>query len=185
MDDWRDPASGTVHGIDGVDLWPSLSAGDVAAPPLPRTWLPTTERSIIWDNRTYTYRLGVDGGGDGAAAVAVAGHMYKLVVNESQANRFTANGTQYMDDKNPCLPTAGTDSEHGNDEARIHARQAAAAKPFVLYLPFNHVHNPQFCSQAWCNSSTAVSPAGTPRTPDVRAIAEGPTLRAAHEPRRV
>lgn len=23
-------------------------------------------------------------------------------------------------------------------------------------MPFNHVHNPQFCSDKWCNTSTAI-----------------------------
>ena len=33
------------------------------------------------------------------------------------------------------------------------SENAANRKPFVLYIPFNHVHNPQFCSKMWCNTS--------------------------------
>ena len=84
-DSWHDPVTQETHGIDGVDLWPTLSIGDDNAPPLPRQWLPTTERSLLWDDR------------------AESGHMYKLVVNESQANRFHRNGSQFMDTDNACL----------------------------------------------------------------------------------
>ncbi len=34
--------------------------------------------------------------------------------------------------------------------------QAAAKKRFVLYVPFSHVHNPQFCSTSWCGTSTVI-----------------------------
>ena len=33
------------------------------------------------------------------------------------------------------------------------AQAQAATKPFFLYIPFNHVHNPNFASVAFCNSS--------------------------------
>ena len=45
-------------------------------------------------------------------------------------------------------------------------RQAQAAKPFVLYMPFNHVHNPQFCSDKWCNTSTAIGNGAAIPNPD-------------------
>ena len=104
-DDWRDPATRETHGIDGVDLWPTLSAGDDNAPPLPRKWLPTTERSLLWDDR------------------AASGHMYKIVVNESQANRFHRNGSQYMDMENACL----TDGDAASTTAALRARVAEVA----------------------------------------------------------
>jgi hypothetical protein len=82
-DDWFDPSTNLTHPIDGVDLWPSLIAGTTPSTPTVRTWLPTTERSLLWD--------------DGE------GHMYKLLVDEKLANRFYENGTQYMDSSHPCL----------------------------------------------------------------------------------
>jgi hypothetical protein len=30
----------------------------------------------------------------------------------------------------------------------------ATGDPWVLYMPFNHVHDPQYCSSTWCNSSS-------------------------------
>ena len=77
-DDWVD-ANGTSHNIDGVDLWPVLTAGAS----VPRSWLPTTPQSI----------LHTDG----------QGHMWKLITLETQAVRFYQNGTNYDDPHNPCL----------------------------------------------------------------------------------
>jgi hypothetical protein len=82
-DDWAD-ANGTIHPIDGVDIWPTLMSG--GSEPVGREWLPTTERSLLW----------TDGNG----------HMYKLIIDEKKANRFYENGTQYMDTSNPCIPGA-------------------------------------------------------------------------------
>ena len=42
-------------------------------------------------------------------------------------------------------------------------KHADAGKRFVLYIPFSHVHNPQFCSPAWCGSSTIIG--GGPAVP--------------------
>lgn len=42
-------------------------------------------------------------------------------------------------------------------------QQANDDKRFVLYVPFSHVHNPQFCSSEWCGSSTVVG--GGPAVP--------------------
>ena len=96
-DDYVDPKTGETHGIDGLNLWPTLVAGDGAAP-RGREWLPTTERSLIWD--------------DGA------GHMYKIVLDEFKSNRFHRNGSQYMDDRNPCLapgvPFASSELSHSS-----------------------------------------------------------------------
>jgi len=83
-DDWVD-GNGTAHPIDGVDVWPALMGGSNATG---RPWLPTTERSLLWD--------------DGA------GHMYKLITSENQANRFHENGSQYMDPFNGCLDVPDT-----------------------------------------------------------------------------
>lgn len=80
-DDWTD-GNGTVHPIDGVDVWDTLMSGTNDTG---REFLPTTERSIIW------YKPG--------------NPMYKLIVNEVKANRFMENGTQYMDTMNPCINT--------------------------------------------------------------------------------
>ena len=80
-DDWLDPATNLTHPIDGINIWPSLT--DPASNPGPRGWLPTTERSIHWD--------------DGR------GHMWKLIIDEKKANRFHANGSQYLDTAHPCL----------------------------------------------------------------------------------
>ena len=33
----------------------------------------------------------------------------------------------------------------------------------MLYVPFSHVHNPQFCSPAWCGTSAVVG--GGPAVP--------------------
>lgn len=43
-------------------------------------------------------------------------------------------------------------------ERAVHFIEETAAnkKPFVLYIPFNHVHNPQFCSKVWCNTSLII-----------------------------
>ena len=62
--------AGTVHPIDGVDIWPSLMTN--VEPD--RIWLPTTERSLIW-----TFNKDI---------------MYKLIVDEKKTNRFEANGSQ-------------------------------------------------------------------------------------------
>jgi arylsulfatase B len=101
-DAWVDPSTQAVHDIDGVDVWPALSSGaDGISAPV-REWLPTSERSLLWN--------------DGA------GHMWKLITSgrwettgsfdysdEYQANRFHKNGSQYMDPFNACLPnTTGT-----------------------------------------------------------------------------
>ena len=83
-DDWTDPSTNETHPIDGVDIWESLI--NDSAPP--REWLPTTERSILWD--------------DGE------GHLWKLITDEYQSNRFHPNGSQYMDSFNPCLNESET-----------------------------------------------------------------------------
>jgi len=71
--------NGTVHPIDGVNLWPVLVSGAK----VDRNWLPTTPQSI----------LHTDG----------QGHMWKLITLETQAVRFRENGTNYVDPFNKCL----------------------------------------------------------------------------------
>ena len=48
-DDWLDPATNITHGIDGVDIWPSLMSPNGKLRPA-REYLPTTERSLIFDD---------------------------------------------------------------------------------------------------------------------------------------
>lgn len=49
-DDWLDPATNLTHAIDGVNLWPYFEAGDTGKLAQLREYLPTTERSLLWDN---------------------------------------------------------------------------------------------------------------------------------------
>ena len=42
-------------------------------------------------------------------------------------------------------------------------QQANVGKRFVLYVPFSHVHDPQFCSSEWCGSSAIIG--GGPAVP--------------------
>ena len=37
--------NGSVHDIDGVDMWPAITGANASSP---RPWLPTTETSILW-----------------------------------------------------------------------------------------------------------------------------------------
>ena len=63
---------------------PAISEGVAAAT---REWLPTTHKSLLWD-RTHL----------------AGNHMWKLIQgNETQAKRFHANGSTYLDPYNPCL----------------------------------------------------------------------------------
>eukprot|EP01079_Euglenida_sp_SAG-EU17-18_P012162 gene12162-2218_t len=73
-DDWKDPSTGIVHPIDGLNVWPAILAGSNANTSSVRQWLPTTEDSILYDDRQ--------------------GHMWKLIVTEHKANRFHSNGSQ-------------------------------------------------------------------------------------------
>lgn len=108
-DDWVDPVTNITHGIDGVDIWQSLMSGTSAS--TGRAYLPTTERSLLWDDDN--------------------GHMYKLITSEFLANRFTKNGSQYMDTDLPCLSNA-------TSLAGVHARAAdglAVPKSCVVCSP--------------------------------------------------
>eukprot|EP00037_Helgoeca_nana_P010113 m.88875 g.88875 ORF g.88875 m.88875 type:complete len:637 (-) comp20024_c0_seq1:254-2164(-) len=91
-DAWVD-SNGTTHDIDGINLWPVLTAGASVS----RTWLPTTPQSILHT--------------DGP-------HMWKLITLETQSVRFYKNGTNYADPFNACLsPTTVfdcVDSEGNN-----------------------------------------------------------------------
>jgi hypothetical protein len=60
-----------------VDVWPSLLSAGKTSPG--RSFLPTTENSLLLDTR----RMG-------------GGSMYKLITAEFKANRFYANGSQYI-----------------------------------------------------------------------------------------
>ena len=55
--------------------------------------------------------------------------------------------------------------------AEFIGRQSRAKTPFVLYVPFTHVHNPQFCADRWCNTSQAVG--SGPAVPNPDAVAHG------------
>jgi hypothetical protein len=75
-DDWKD-VNGTVHPIDGENLWPVLTQGANVK----REWLPTTPQSILF---------------------TTGAHMWKLITLETQTVRFHQNGTNYADPFNPC-----------------------------------------------------------------------------------
>ena len=105
-DDYTDPSTNAVHPIDGVDVWTALAAGTDGVTDPVREWLPTTERSLLWN--------------DGK------GHMWKLITSgrwlqsgtfeltgEFLANRFHRNGTQYMDQDNTCSPATADATAHG------------------------------------------------------------------------
>lgn len=83
-----------------MDVWSALAVGADGVTDPVREWLPTTERSLLWNDR--------------------AGHMWKLITSgrwlqsgafeatgECQGNRFHRNGTQYMDTFNQCAPAPG------------------------------------------------------------------------------
>ena len=81
-DEYTDPATGLTHDIDGVDVFPAILAADATT----REWLPTTHKSLLWDD------------------TKSSGKMWKLVQgNETQAVRFYKNGTNYADPHNACL----------------------------------------------------------------------------------
>eukprot|EP00750_Incisomonas_marina_P005413 INCI13938.2.p2 GENE.INCI13938.2~~INCI13938.2.p2 ORF type:complete len:227 (-),score=33.37 INCI13938.2:183-863(-) len=96
-DDWLDPTTNLTHAIDGLNLWPYFEAGDTGELPQLREYLPTTERSLLWDNGE--------------------GRMYKLIVDEFKSNRFYQNGTQYMDTENPCISSSSGLSAWGANAA--------------------------------------------------------------------
>ena len=37
--------NGSVHDVDGVDMWPAITGANTTSP---RPWVPTTEGSILW-----------------------------------------------------------------------------------------------------------------------------------------
>ena len=83
-DDWVDPNTNLTHPIDGVNVFPALVGASGAST---REWLPTTHKSILWDQTS-----------------AAGGHMWKLIQgNETQAKRFNKDGSTYDDPHNACL----------------------------------------------------------------------------------
>ena len=101
-DDWTDPETKLIHGIDGVDLWPSLMGTGKPE----REFLPTSCRSILWDNS-----ITVQG-------TSGARKMWKLILLERRANRFHMNGSQYLDTSLPCVNTTdGPPQPVGNDSS--------------------------------------------------------------------
>ena len=76
-------SDGKRHDIDGVNQWPVITGTTPASAPMPRPYVPTTSHSILWS--------------------APNGTIYKLITSAQRSNRFHANGSQYMDDSNPCL----------------------------------------------------------------------------------
>jgi hypothetical protein len=89
-------ANGTVHDVDGVDVWGALMAGRTSVNVATRQrWLPTTDSSIIFDDdsdpqqrRMWKYYGGENDNGHGA----------------NRNNRFYRNGTNYEDPSNDCIP---------------------------------------------------------------------------------
>ena len=71
-DDWRDPLTGLTHALDGVNVMPALLSDSAPT----REWLPTTHKSLLWDQ------------------TATSGKMWKLIQgNETKAKRFHENGS--------------------------------------------------------------------------------------------
>ena len=107
-DDWIDDA-GVEHPIDGVNIWPSLSSGGTLTSG--HEWLPTTERSIIWDQRqqAITNSSGRKddnyerASNDNSSSSSTEEHMWKLITIETATNRFHKNGSQYADMSHPCV----------------------------------------------------------------------------------
>jgi hypothetical protein len=72
--------NGSMHDVDGVDMWPAITGANTTSP---RPWLPTTEGSILWQQPD--------------------GPIFKLLTNvgttpwASPSRLFTPNGTIYND----------------------------------------------------------------------------------------
>jgi len=84
VDKYVDPSTNTTHDVDGVNIFPSILSASAKT----RVWLPTTHKSLLWDQTTTT----------------LGGHLWKLIQgNETQAKRFYSNGSTYDDPFNACL----------------------------------------------------------------------------------
>jgi hypothetical protein len=71
-----DPAfvNGSVHDIDGVDMWPAITGANTTSP---RPWLPTTEGSILWQQPD--------------------GTILKFISDARRSRLFTPNGSMWND----------------------------------------------------------------------------------------
>lgn len=83
--------------------------------------------------------------------------------------RYTARAEQFIHDstRTPQHSATGTarinsTSNSTNNSTNINGGDNddgdgdLAAAPWVLFMSYNHVHNPQFCSKPWCNTSTVL-----------------------------
>ena len=72
-----DPAfiNGSVHDIDGVDMWPAITGANTLTQ---RPWLPVTEGSILWQQPD--------------------GSILKFISSARRGRLFTPNGSTWMDD---------------------------------------------------------------------------------------
>jgi hypothetical protein len=112
-DKWRDPVTGLVHNVDGINQWPSIITGSTS----PRT-LPTTHKSLLVDdNKGHMWcvsclcsemRVALEN----LAMVSFHCLLSLLPVacrklingNETRADRFYPNGSVYEDPFHECLP---------------------------------------------------------------------------------
>lgn len=72
-----DPAfiNGSVHDIDGVDMWPAITGANTLTP---RPWMPVTEGSILWQQPD--------------------GSIFKFISSARRARLFTPNGSTWVDE---------------------------------------------------------------------------------------
>lgn len=60
------------------------------------------------------------------------------------------NGTAVLEQPADLFTIA---TKYAHQACHFIATKAAAHDPFMLYLPFNHVHGPESCGARWCGQS--------------------------------
>ena len=63
--------------------------------------------------------------------------------------RYTAKATEFITNHSTSVSFSSAASAAGGG-------RAGEPRPFVLYMSFSHVHNPQFCSSEFCGTSSVV-----------------------------